>query len=71
MKYLIRKERVKHERRQLDELRCKGEEGGKEWYRFLQGRGRNDDCVDEIVVENQRICGSKEIAHAVKEFWEE
>ena len=71
VKILIRKARVKDENMKLEELRRKGEAGGREWYSFLQGKNRNDVVVDEITVRNQRVQGKKEIASAVKEFWEE
>ena len=38
VKILIRNPKVKDERRQIDELRNKREEGSKNWYRFLQGK---------------------------------
>ena len=38
------------ENMKLEELRMKGEDGGKEWYRFMQGKGREELSVEEIVV---------------------
>ena len=71
VKVLIRKARVNDENMKLEELRRKGEEGGKEWYRFMQGKGREELSVEEIVVKKQRVQGKVEIGNAVKEFWEE
>ena len=71
VKHLIRKAKVKHEKQKLDELKRKGEEGGRDWYRFLQGKGREEVNVDELVVMNQSIRGKEQIAQAVKEFWED
>ena len=38
VKFLIHRERVKHERQKFDELRRKGEEGGKDWTSFCKVR---------------------------------
>ena len=40
----------------IKELRNMGEEGGREWYRFLRGEeGRRVECVEELIVNGRRM----------------
>ena len=70
VKILIRKEKMKDEKRQLDDLRNKGEEGGKDWYRFLQGKRKEEVKVNELSVNGICVHGKEAMSLAVKEFWE-
>ena len=70
MKVLIRKARVNDKNMKLEELRKKSEDSSKEWYRFIQGKGREESSVEEIVAKKQRVQGKMEIGNAVKELWE-
>ena len=59
-----------YEKRKVEELRKKGEEGGKQWYRYLRGDKNVKDGVTELVVNGKKVNKKKEIAAAVKVFWE-
>ena len=48
-----------------------GEAGGREWYRFLQEKARNEVTVEEIMVKDEKVHERNEIAVAMKKFWEE
>ena len=45
---LIRKAKVKHKRQKLHEFKSKGEEGGKDWFSFLHGKGREEMKIEEL-----------------------
>ena len=68
VKILIRKEKVNDEKRQLDDLRTKGEEGGKDWCRFLQGTRKEDVKVNEPSVNGTCVHGKESMSLALKEF---
>ena len=53
---------------ELEELRRKGETGGREWYRDLQEKARNEVSVEEIMVKDEKVHVRNEMAVAVKEF---
>ena len=70
VKALIRKAKGKVEKMIVDNLRAKGEEGGREWYRFLRGEEvRKNVCVDELKVGDKVVRGMTEKMNAVKDFW--
>ena len=71
VKHMIRRAKVNDEKRRLDELKRKGESGGKEWYQFLLGKKREDVCVEEVIVNGEKVVGSEHVAQAVKIFWED
>jgi hypothetical protein len=59
------------DKRVVDELRRKGEEGGKEWYRFLRGENTESFNVNELVVNGESITDKKEMARVTERFWKE
>ena len=70
VKHLILNAKTEYERRKVEELREKGEEGGKEWYRYLRGDKNVNDGVTELVVNGKKVSKKEDIAAAVKVFWE-
>ena len=72
VKNLIRKARANVEREIVEELREKGEEGGRDWYAFLrEEEDRVQPCVDEILVGEEILKGAEDIKREIKKFWEE
>ena len=66
---MIKNARGVIERERLHEMRAKGKEGSKEWFRYLRGDNINDK-IDEILVNGKRIQERTEIVRKVKVFWE-
>ncbi|KAG0724529.1 hypothetical protein GWK47_040433 [Chionoecetes opilio] len=72
VKCLVRKARVNEERKVIRELREKGEEGGREWYKFLRGEeSKHTGNVEELVVNGRSLREKKEMARAVEDFWKD
>ena len=70
VKYMIMNAKGEYENEKVKELREKGEEGSKDWYRFLRGEKCADGRVSELLVNGDRVNDRKDIANAIKEFWE-
>ena len=51
-------------------MKAKGEEGSREWFRYLRG-DKVDSKIDEIIVRGERIQNRSEIAKEIKLFWED
>ena len=71
VKHMIRRAKVNDEKKRMDELKRKGEKGGREWYQFLSGKKREEVCVEEVIVNGEKIAGKENVAKAVKVFWED
>ena len=70
VKRLIKKAKRNEEREIVKELRQKGEEGGREWYKFLRGEeGRKVERVEELIVNGRRVREREEMIKAVEEYW--
>ena len=67
---LIKNARSDSERKKIDELKEKGEEGSREWYRYLRG-DKIQSKVDEIVVNGSKIKDKTEISKEIKKFWQD
>ena len=63
VKYMIANAKMEYERKKVEELRGKGEEGGKEWYEFLRGDKCANDRVSELIVNGSRVNKRDEIAN--------
>ena len=51
-------------------MRNKGKEGGKDWYRFIQGRRKDEASVCQLNVNGQKLCDRELMVSVVKDFWE-
>ena len=70
VKTLIRRARGNEERKIIEELREKGEEGGREWYKFLRGEESSKvDHIVELVVNGRRIREREEMIREIEEYW--
>ena len=70
VKNLIRKARVNEDREIIRKLRSTGENGGRDWYRFLRGEERKQsESVDELVVNGETIKEKEKMVKAVEDFW--
>ena len=70
VKSMIRKAIERHEKNVIEELREKGEEGQKEWYKFMRGDHREKVTeVKELKVNNGIVSGVEEIKNAISEHW--
>ena len=72
MKRLVRKAKVSEERKLIRELRDKGEEGGKEWYKFLRGEeDRKTGNVEQLMVNGNIVREKEEMVKAVENLWKD
>ena len=71
VKNLIRNAKMEYENKKVRELRAKGEEGSREWYRFLRGDNHTDGNVSEILVNGNRVCKREDIANEIQKFWKQ
>ena len=72
VKRLIRKAKGDEEREKVKELREMGEEGGKEWYKFMRGEeGRKMERVEELIVNDRRVRKRREKIKVVEEYWKD
>ena len=72
VKCLVRKARVNEEIGIISELRRKGEEGGRDWYKFLRGEeSRKIGKVDELIVNGETLREKESMIKAVEDFWED
>ena len=69
VKRMIMNAKIEHENEKVKELRDKGEEGNKDWYRYLRGDKCEDGRVSELMVNGDRVNDRKGIANAIEEFW--
>ena len=70
VKRLIKKAKRNEEREIVKELRQKGEEGDREWYKFLRGEeGRKVERVEELLMNGRRVREREEMIKAVEEYW--
>ena len=70
VKSMIRKAVERHEKNVIEELREKGEEGQKEWYKFMRGDHRVKVTeVKELKVNDGIVSGVEEIKNAISEHW--
>ena len=67
--YLVREAMAKEEKIIIDKIRGKGEEEGKDWYRFLKGGVRGEEKIDELIVDGQVINDKNNIKLEVEKFW--
>ena len=68
---MIRKAIERHEKDVIKELRDKGEEGQKEWYKFMRGEHQVKVTeVKELKVNDKMVSGMDEIKNAIREHWE-
>ena len=67
--YLVREAMSKEEKFIIDRIREKGEEEGKDWYRFLKGDIKGMDNIDEIIVDGKVLSDRKDIKIEVEKFW--
>ena len=70
VKHMIMNAKTEYENEKVKEMREKGEEGSKDWYRYLRGDKCEDARVSELMVNEDRVNDRKDIANAIKEFWE-
>ena len=70
VKIMIKNARAQQEREKLDDMKAKGEEGSREWFRYLRG-DKVDNKVEEIIVNGRKIKDMNEIASEIKAFWED
>ena len=68
---MIRRAKVNDEKKRTDELKRKGEKGGREWCQFLLGKKREEVCDEEVIANGEKIVGKENVAQAVKAFWED
>ncbi|KAK4302465.1 hypothetical protein Pmani_025445 [Petrolisthes manimaculis] len=69
---MIRKARVVDDKKVIESLRAKGEEGGKEWYDLLRGEKQKERIkVDELVVGGNIVRDTRDKVNAIQEFWED
>jgi hypothetical protein len=68
---LIQSAIIDDDKRLVDELRQKGEEGGNEWYRFLRGENSESRSVKELIVNDVSITDKEEMARVTESFWKE
>ena len=54
----------------MNDLRSKGEEGGKEWYKFLRGESVVQSGVDEIYVNGEVVKDKQKMCDEIASFWE-
>lgn len=70
--YLIKEAIRRDEKQKVEELIGKGEEGGREWYKFLNGgKYAGDEGIEEMIIKGERVKGVKSIRENIKLFWEE
>ena len=69
VKHMIMNAKIEYENEKVKEMREKGEEGSKDWYRYLRGDKCEDGKVSELMVNGDRVNDRKDIANAIKEFW--
>jgi hypothetical protein len=55
----------------VNDLRSKGEEGGKEWHKFLRGERTVTQDVKELIVNGVCITEMDEMASATRTYWED
>ncbi|KAK4314886.1 hypothetical protein Pmani_013857 [Petrolisthes manimaculis] len=69
---MIRKARVVDDKKVIESLRAKEEEGGKEWYDLLRGEKQKERIkVDELVVGGNIVRDTRDKVNAIQEFWED
>ncbi|KAK4322675.1 hypothetical protein Pmani_006576 [Petrolisthes manimaculis] len=71
IKKLIRKARVVDDKKVIESLRAKGDEGGKEWYDLLRGEKQERIRVDVLVVGGNIVMDTRDKVNAIQEFWED
>ncbi|KAK4310102.1 hypothetical protein Pmani_018310 [Petrolisthes manimaculis] len=69
---MIRKARVVDDKKVIESLHAKEEEGGKEWYDLLRGEKQKERIkVDELVVGRNIVRDTRDKVNAIQEFWED
>ncbi|MPC58796.1 hypothetical protein E2C01_052805 [Portunus trituberculatus] len=64
--------KVRCERKVIQSLREKGVEGGREWYRFLRGKGMHDnENVESLRMIRALVTDKEDMRRVIEEFWEE
>ena len=71
VKRLIKRVRGVNEKMIVDSMRAKGEEGSKNWHRFLRGEQCNHFKVDELCVDGETIGDKEKMKKVIAKFWEE
>ena len=67
---MIRKAVERYEKNVINELREKGEEGQKEWYKFMRGNHRVKVTeVKELKINDEIVSGVKEIKNEISKHW--
>ena len=69
VKAMIRKAVERHEKNVINELREKGEEGQKEWYKFMRDQQLKVTDVKELRINDEIVSGVEEIKNAISEHW--
>ncbi|KAK4322666.1 hypothetical protein Pmani_006567 [Petrolisthes manimaculis] len=68
---MIRKARVVDDKKVIESLRAKRDEGGKEWYDLLRGEKQERIRVDVLVVGGNIVMDTRDKVNAIQEFWED
>ena len=72
VKRMIKRIRSVYERRIVESMRAKGEEGSKNWHRFLRGEQCNNNfVVDGLYVNGETVRSDEKMKEAIASFWEE
>ena len=72
VKGMMSEARAKDEKRIVEDLQNKGEEGGRDWFRFLRGDACNRETeIDEVEVQGVNVKDTNEMKNAIVEFWED
>ena len=67
---LIMREKISEDKKIISNIRAKGEEGGRDWYKFLRDESTiGDQKITEIIVENTIIAGEENIKQEIGRFW--
>ena len=63
-KSLIRQSMVEYERREIEKMREKNQEGGREWYMFLRGENvAQDNGVDRLRINGEYVNDEQQIVN--------
>ena len=71
VKRMIKRIRGVNEKRIVESMRARGEEGSKNWHRFLRGERITEFSIDELHVNNETIRNEERMKEAIVKFWEE
>ena len=69
-KRITRETRAKEEKKIVDSIRDKGEENGRDWYRFLKGDEYNENETPEFfIVNGEKVLGKSQMTNEIEKFW--